>query len=151
MIVRFAGEKDEEQILNLLDQLLAEVNLKGGFNKTTEGKAPRKKIFAELLAREDVKMFVVDEGGKLLGFCDFFIVPVVRRGYLQGHIEDLVVDESARGRGVGTLLLKKLIQFSRERGIKVIKLTSGLELVDAHKFYGKNGFKFTEKMFRFDV
>ena len=110
-----------------------------------------KKIFAELLAREDVKMFVVDEGGKLLGFCDFFIVPVVRRGYLQGHIEDLVVDESARGRGVGTLLLKKLIQFSRERGIKVIKLTSGLELVDAHKFYGKNGFKFTEKMFRFDV
>ncbi len=151
MDIRYAKESDESQILALLDQLISEVNLRGGFTKSTEGETPRRKIFKEMMARKDTIMIVAEEKGKLLGFVDFFIMPIVRRGYYNVHIEDFVVDESARGKGVGTAILKKVVSLCKEKGFKVVKLDSGLELTSAHKFYEKNGFKFTEKMFRLDI
>lgn len=152
MNVRFATIQDKKNVLLLLDELINEINKKSGRPAaTSDGNDKRGKIYEELVNRQDIKIFVAEEGSKLLGVADLFILPIMRRGYHQGHIEDFVVTENMRGKGVGTELMNKIKDYCRENNIKVIKLTSGFELEDAHKFYEKQGGKFTEKMFRFDL
>ncbi len=151
MNIRFATFKDRDTVLSLLDELITEVNKKGGIAKGTEGQRKRNKIYEKLLKREDVKIFVAEENSRILGVADLFILPIMRRGCYHGHIEDLVVTGNSRGKGIGTALLKTIINYSRQNGIKVIKLTSGLELENAHRFYEKNEGVFTEKMFRFEI
>lgn len=152
MIVRLAKLKDKVAVLRLLGELIDEVNIRSG--ESPKGLADDKmpsKLYEELAKREDVKIFVVENEGKILGVADLFIIPIMRRGYYQGHIEDFVITKDMRGKGIGSLLLEAIKDFCKKKGIKVIKLTSGLELTSAHKFYEKNGAKFTEKMYRFDL
>lgn len=152
MLIRFAKLDDEKQVLNLLDELIEEVNrLSGRPPKLTQGNDARSKQFQEILNKDNVKVFVVEEGNQLLGVTDVFINPIMRRGHYQAVIEDFVVTQKLRGKGIGTQLLDAIKDFCRENNIKVIKLTSGLELVNAHKFYEKHGFEFTEKSYRFDL
>ena len=54
-------------------------------------------------------------------------MPIMRRGYDQGHIEDFVVTEKMRRKGIGTELINKVKHYCRENNIKVIKLISGFE------------------------
>lgn len=56
------------------------------------------------------------------------------------YIDDLVVDESARGRRFG----QAMIEFAKQRAIKhdceAIRLTSNLQRTGAHAFYQRVGF-----------
>ena len=152
MTVRLAQIKDKAAVLRLLDELIEEVSERSG--KPPKGVADeqaRSRFYEDLLKREDVKIFVVEDNGKTLAFADLFILPIMRRGYYQGHIEDFVVTKDRRGQGIGSLLLQAIKDFCEQQGIKVVKLTSSLELASAHSFYEKHGAKFTEKMYRFDL
>ncbi len=151
MDIRFARKEDRDSVLQLLDGIINEVNQKSGKPaKFTEGDEARDKMFEEMLRQENAKIFVAEEYGELVGVADLFISPIMRRGYYQGHLEDLVVAEHLRGRGIGSALLNAVKKYCQESKVKVLKLTSGLELVDAHRFYEKNGGIYTEKLFRFD-
>ena len=150
--IRFASLDDKEDILNLLDVLGEEINLQRGYSKhNTEAKKLGGPILEEVLKREDAKVFVADLNGKLVGLITFYILPNIRHGYYRGHIEDIVVSKNMRGKGIGSKLFDHLKQYCKNNNIKVIKLDSGKELTDAHHFYEKNGGKYTEKMFRFDI
>jgi GNAT superfamily N-acetyltransferase len=152
MNIRLAEARDTNQVLALLDELLAEVNKKRvNPVQPTEEQEKREKIFNDLLGRSDVRVFVAEEDSHLLGVADLFILPIMRRGYFAGHLEDLVITERSRGQGVGTALLKAVKDYCRKNQIKVMKLTSGFELAAAHKFYEKQGGVHTEKMFRFNL
>lgn len=153
MKIRFATIQDQDSVLGLLDQLLQEIQRESGgiVPAKTTGQAERQRIYQELLNKKDVRIFLAEEGSVILGMADIFILPIMRRGYSQAHVEDLVVSEEARGKGVGTALMDAIKKYCRENDIKVIKLTSGTELIRAHNFYEKNGGKTSEKMFRFDL
>jgi glucosamine-phosphate N-acetyltransferase len=60
------------------------------------------------------------------------------RGELAGHIEDIVVDSDVRGKMIGVLLIKKLIEIARNKGCYRITLFCKESLVN---FYSRNGFK----------
>ncbi len=145
MTIRVATVKDKVQIMQLFDEFSALLHAKeipsqiGG------------KIFDEILERSDTKIFVAEEKDKLLGFVTFYLLPNIRHGWHRGHIEDFFVTDSARGNRVGTELFTAIKEYCKKNSIKVIKLDSGNELSDAHRFYQKNGGRFTEKMFRFDL
>jgi len=152
MIIRFAAKDDKEQVLKLLDELGEEVNKKMGFSPhNAEAQKVGGPMFDEIVSRKDTLIFVAEEKGRLLGLVTFYLLPNMRHGWRRGHIEDAVVSESARGQGVGSQLFDAVKKYCRDNNIKVIKLDSGVDLVEAHKFYEKNGGKFTEKMFRFDL
>ena len=72
------------------------------------------------------------------------------RSWTERHIT-MRDEEKARGKGIGTALINAIKDYCKKKRIKVIKLTSGLELTRAHKFYMKNGGVFTEKLFRFNL
>ncbi len=151
MKIRFAKPKDKESILALLDELILEANKKTGSSKHHEGNEKRYTLYENALKRDDIKIFVAEDNSKLVGVAELFIVPILRRGYHQVVVESFVITEKLRGKGIGSALFKKIKEFCQQNNIKIIKLTSSLELTEAHKFYEKHGGKFTEKMFRFEI
>jgi len=56
-------------------------------------------------------------------------------------IEDLVVDESYRGKGIAKELMEKAFEKAKSLGVKSISLTSRPSRIIANKFYKKLGFK----------
>ena len=60
------------------------------------------------------------------------------RGHIAGHIEDIVVDSSVRGKMVGVKLVKELISIGKSKSCYRITLFCDEELI---KFYERNGFK----------
>ena len=56
-------------------------------------------------------------------------------------IEDVVVDNSARGQGIGEALVKRAIEVAREKGVQYISLTSSSAREAANRLYMKVGFK----------
>lgn len=91
------------------------------------------------------------ETGKTVGIATFFIYPVIRRGHYRGQLEEMVVTETMRGKGIGSKLIEPVIAYCKQNNIPTMRLNSGLEFTGAHAFYEKHGGKFTEKMYRFDL
>jgi len=56
-------------------------------------------------------------------------------------IEDLVVDNSVRGRGIGKMLLNKAIELAKSKELRHIDLTSNPLRKEANALYQKLGFK----------
>lgn len=77
--------------------------------------------------------------GAVLGSATLLIEhKALRGGAKVGHVEDVVVDEKARGGKVGRRLIERLVQYSKDRGCyKVI-----LDCSEANKgFYERCGFE----------
>ena len=57
------------------------------------------------------------------------------------QIEDVIVDESQRGKGLGKSISEKLIERARARGARVIQLSSNSTRIAANALYKKLGFE----------
>jgi ribosomal protein S18 acetylase RimI-like enzyme len=67
-------------------------------------------------------------------------------------IEDVVVDEWARGQGVGAALVSDAVRRSRELGALHVNLTSRSSREAANRLYGRAGFvKRDTNVYRFDL
>lgn len=60
---------------------------------------------------------------------------------VRAWIEDVVVDESARGLGVGRALIDEALRVARERGASTVDLTSRPSREAANRLYVKAGFE----------
>jgi GNAT superfamily N-acetyltransferase len=67
-----------------------------------------------------------------------------------GFMEDVFVDESCRGKGVGEALVKRVIALAKKRGCYKLVATSRHERPRVHDLYLKLGFKDRGKEFRVD-
>lgn len=57
-----------------------------------------------------------------------------------GMIDELVVDENWRGRGIGERLVDVAADFARQRGLAALELTTAGHRDAAHRFYESRGF-----------
>lgn len=55
------------------------------------------------------------------------------------YIDDLVVDEAARGRGLGAALLAHAERLAAEQGGIGLRLCTGIDHVDGQRFYEREG------------
>jgi ribosomal protein S18 acetylase RimI-like enzyme len=77
-----------------------------------------------------------------------FAIPTAVRAW----IEDVVVDESARGRGVGEVLNRAALARARAAGAKTVDLTSRPSREAANRLYTRLGFEPREtNVYRFDL
>ena len=97
---------------------------------------------------ESTKLFLaIDEDG-VFGMLSLvlFRIPTGRKAW----VEDVVVDEKARGRGVGKLLTEHAIQVAREHGAHSVDLTSRPSREAANALYQRVGFQQREtNVYRF--
>lgn len=78
------------------------------------------------------------EHDTVIGIGSLFVINKLKGTY--GYIEDMVVDDASRGKGVGTMILAGLIDEARRRGISTLELSARPERVAAHALYSKHGF-----------
>lgn len=60
---------------------------------------------------------------------------------VRARIEDVVVDEAMRGRGIAVELVERALKIAREKGADGVALTSNPKREAANRLYQKVGFK----------
>lgn len=60
---------------------------------------------------------------------------------LHAHVEDIIVDETMRGQGIGETLVNHLLEIARQMGLKGVSLTCNPRRVAANALYRKMGFQ----------
>ena len=85
--------------------------------------------------------------GPLLGMATLHVTPVLHRAGPVGRLTALVVDEAARGQGVGRALVDAAEAIFAARGCVLVEVTSNRRLTDAHAFYEKLGYTGTSLRF----
>ena len=83
-----------------------------------------------------------DSSGPVVGSGTLAVFPVPTG--LRGHIEDVVVDTSVRGNGIGETIVSELLAKARELGIESVTLTCNPTREAANKMYRKMGFQLRE-------
>lgn len=113
--------------------------------------APSRDQLAEIAASAATVLLVaIDEHETIVGSLTLalFRIPTGMRAW----IEDVVVDEAVRGRGVGEALTRHAIDVARARGAKTVDLTSRPSREAANRLYRRIGFEAREtNVYRFDL
>lgn len=78
-------------------------------------------------------------GGEILG-CLTLVLFRIPTG-LRAWIEDVVTDESAQRRGVGTALIQEAVRRADAAGARTVDLTSRATREAANRLYQRNGFE----------
>ena len=92
-----------------------------------------------LIANPAVSVFIAKNDGAIVGTLTLVVFPIPSG--LRAWIEDVVVDEGARGLGVGVALTEAAVTESKRRGAKSIDLTSRPSREAANAMYVKLGFE----------
>lgn len=102
-----------------------------------------------VLASDMADAFVAeDSDGRVLGWAHVFTAPFLESGP-NAELGGLVVEETARGRGIGTALVARAESWARARGIRKICLRSNVIRTEAHAFYQRLGFTIQKSQFKF--
>ena len=80
-----------------------------------------------------------DYGDVLVGIAAIHFYETLMRK--TGIIEDMIVDEEYRGKGIGDALTEALIKEARKEKVNSIDLTSNSKRIAAIAMYKKHGFK----------
>ena len=96
-----------------------------------------------LLLEENKPIFIGEDGGRVLGYC-FCVLKDYRGSGVQTdrvelYIDDLCVEESARGQGIATALYRYVKEFAKGLGCSHISLNVWCGNVGAQRFYEKMG------------
>lgn len=84
------------------------------------------------------RLFFAKEGDLVLGMLTIVIFPIPTG--VRAWIEDVVVDESGRGKGVGETLSQHALSLARSEGAKTVDLTSRPGREAANRLYQRIGF-----------
>jgi ribosomal protein S18 acetylase RimI-like enzyme len=101
-----------------------------------------------LVDSSSVTVLVARDEGRIVGSLTLVVFPIPTG--LRAWIEDVVVDESARGTGVGEALTNAAIEESRRRHVRSIDLTTRPSREAANRLYSRLGFELREtNVYRF--
>lgn len=137
-ITRFS-KKVFDTALKLLPQLSPETEL------LSEEK------FIKILESENIYLFIAElENKQIVG-----MLTIATCNLLSGKkfwIEDVVVDDSQRGKGFGRELTEYAINFSKSLGAESLNLTSRPSRIAANKLYTTLGFvKYETNVYRYNI
>lgn len=111
---------------------------------------PSREALVHLVDGEDTVVFIARVDGAIVGSLTlaFYRIPTG----IKAWIEDVVVDDAARGHGIGRRLNETALDLARERGAKNVSLTSRPSREDANRLYQGIGFKIRDtNIYRYDL
>lgn len=145
MNIRRAKESD----INAVDKLLYDVHkvhsdvrpdlFKAGSKKYTDGE------LRQILSDDGRPVFVAEKDGNVLGYIFCVHQQYIGNNSLTDiktlYIDDLCVDENARGMNIGRSLYNYAVDYARENGFYNVTLNVWADNINAVKFYEKLGLK----------
>ena len=101
-----------------------------------------REYFKRILKSKNTHLFIAESDNKIAGILTIatYDIPTGTKVW----IEDVVVDESLRGKGIGKALMLFSINYAKSLGAKSIELTSRPSRVAANQLYQKMGFVIRE-------
>jgi ribosomal protein S18 acetylase RimI-like enzyme len=111
---------------------------------------PDRGTLSRLVAHEANTVLVARVQGRIVGTLTLVVFPVLSG--LRARIEDVVVDEGARGHGVGAALTEEALWLAQGAGARTVDLTSRPSREAANRLYERLGFRAREsRVYRFAV
>jgi GNAT superfamily N-acetyltransferase len=94
-----------------------------------------------LVADPAVTLLVARDGDDIIGTTT--VIVYTTPFWIKARLDEVVVDASARGEGVGEALVSAALEIGRERGAQVAELQSGRgpQRAAAHRLYERLGFR----------
>jgi GNAT superfamily N-acetyltransferase len=132
MKIRRAKKKDIDQLSVLFDKYRIFYKQKGDITTA-------KLFLKKRIKRKETVIFVAEEREELIGFTQLFPIfssVSMKRTWL---LNDLYVNEKARGKGTATQLLNAAKEFGKETNAKWLLLQTAADNFTAQKVYEKNG------------
>jgi len=128
-VVREATAMLQSALARLMPQL----------NPTLE--VPDMERLRRLIADPAVTLLLAVDGDDIVGTTT--VIVYTTPFWIKARLDEVVVDDSARGKGVGEALVKAALDIGRERGAQVAELQSGRGPARqaAHRLYLRLGFK----------
>lgn len=103
---------------------------------------PSRDQLATLLNTQGATLLIArvpDQNGEIVGLLSLTIYRVPTG--VRSIVEDVVVDEKMRRRGIGEALMQEAINLAREAGANGVSLTSNLQREAANRLYQSLGFE----------
>jgi ribosomal protein S18 acetylase RimI-like enzyme len=98
---------------------------------------------SELVESDNTLIFIgTDESGQILGMLSLIVMKIPTGN--KAWIEDVVVDQSARGKGMGKALMNHALEKAKELAVKSVDLTSRPSREKANMLYQSLGYQIRE-------
>ncbi len=99
---------------------------------------------AMMLENERARVLIAEAEGQVVGMCTGQFLVSTAEGGLSLLVEDVVVDEQWRGRGIGRLLMAAISDWARANKVSRLQLLADRNNVPALDFYRILGWQTTE-------
>ena len=103
---------------------------------------PTMKRLQAIMADPAVTLLIARDGQEIVGTTT--VIVYTTPFWIKARLDEVVVDESARGKGIATALVKASLEIAREKGVEVVELQSGVQREAANRLYPSLGFKLRE-------
>ena len=142
--IREVQEQELERTLDLYKQLDASDSEQLSIEDAIQ-------MFRKINMYPDYKLYVAVKDGQIIGtFVLLIIDSLAHRGKPSGIVEDVVVHEAWRGKGIGKLMMQFAMDYCKKVGCSKLALSSNMKRTAAHKFYESLGFQKHGYSFRVD-
>lgn len=95
--------------------------------------------FAAVTAAEGHRVLVAEQAGRVVGLLHVFARPALEKPP-EAVVQALVVDDAARGAGLGRLLMQAAERWAAEQGFASVALGTHVAREDAKAFYARLGY-----------
>jgi GNAT superfamily N-acetyltransferase len=92
-----------------------------------------------LVADPAATLLLAKEGGDIVGTTT--VIVYTTPFWIKARLDEVVVDQEARGKGVGAALVSAALDVARQKGAQVAELQSGVEREAANRLYPRMGFE----------
>jgi len=117
---------------------------------SSSAKVPGRQEIQEMIDSPAVVLLLASDERQVLGSLSLvvFRIPTGVRAW----IEDVIVDQAARGRGIGEALTRAALDRAKEMGAKTVDLTSRPSRESANRLYQRVGFELrNSNLYRFNL
>lgn len=133
MLIRQGIETDLPQVLELLKGMDGEDGIDPGEPLI---------IWRKMAEYPYFKIFVVEDNQLIIGTCSLIIIDNLgHKGAKIAIAESMIISQDYRGRGVGSKLMKFVMEKVKEENGYKLMLSSNKKRIEAHKFYEQLGFQ----------
>ena len=151
MQIRIATRADVPAVLTLLAD--DDISRDRGFGTVPEEvDAAIWAAFEAIDADDRNDLVVAEEGGEVIGTCQLTFIPGLSRGGAERLlIEAVRIRSDQRGRGLGGDLIRWTVERARERGCRIVQLTTDKRRTEAHRFYAALGFEASHEGMKLEI
>jgi len=95
-----------------------------------------KKLLKNYMQEDDKKILVAqDNDSKIIGMISMVFLSRLNQNTLEMYVPELIVSQNYRSKGIGKKLINSSIEFGKKKKCHRIRLESGNQRIESHKFY----------------